>query len=176
MMKPAKSSVKRFLAEIRRTIKQNATAKTENLLHLLNPKIRGWTNYYRHICSKRTFSYVDMQIFNSLWSWAKRRHPKKGRRWVVSRYFRQSKFRSWVFSAKIKHKDRHHADLDLISADSVPIVRHIKVRADAILFDSAYHEYFDKRLSGRRSKRPRWWLGWWNLLPTKKRTEKLDHK
>ncbi len=176
IMKPAKSSVKRFLAEIRRTIKQNATAKTEKLLRLLNPKIRGWTNYYRHICSKKTFNYVDMQIFRSLWGWAKRRHPKKGRRWVVNRYFRQSKFRSWVFSARIKHKDRLYADLDLISAGSVPIVRHIKVRADAIPFDSAYHEYFDKRLSGRRSKRPRWWLGWWNLLPTKKRTEKPDHK
>jgi hypothetical protein len=57
--KPSKKSVKLFLANIRATIKSNPTAKPENLIHLLNPKIRGWANYFRFNCAKRTFSYVD---------------------------------------------------------------------------------------------------------------------
>ncbi len=176
IMKPAKSSVKRFLAEIRRTIKHNATAKTEHLLHQLNPKIRGWTNYYRHICSKETFSYVDYRIFNLLWRWANRRHPNKGKRWVVSRYFRQDGLRNWVFSTKIKHKSGNFVYLDLISAAKVPIIRHIKVKAEATPFDPVYHEYFDKRITGRNNqcKRPQWWLCWWNLLTRKKGAGKPD--
>ena len=49
LIKPAKKSVKAFLKNIRSTIKKQATAKTENLIRLLNPKLRGWANYYRHV-------------------------------------------------------------------------------------------------------------------------------
>jgi RNA-directed DNA polymerase len=59
IQKPAKKSVKKFLRNIRETVKKNQTAKTENLIRLLNPKIRGWANYYCHYCSKRTFEYID---------------------------------------------------------------------------------------------------------------------
>ena len=88
IIKPAKSSVKRFLADIRDIIKHNKTAKTENLIHLLNPKIRGWSNYYRHVCSKKTFNYVDNNIFESIWRWSVRRHPNKGTGWIKNKYFR----------------------------------------------------------------------------------------
>ena len=54
--KPSKKSVKSFLANIREVIKSNPTAKTENLIHLLNPKIRGWANYFRFSCAKKTVS------------------------------------------------------------------------------------------------------------------------
>ncbi len=36
---------------------QNATIKTENIIYLLNPKIRGWANYYAHVCAKQTLPY-----------------------------------------------------------------------------------------------------------------------
>jgi len=53
IIKPAKTRVRDFLDDIRETIKSNATAKTENLIRILNPKIRGWANYYAHVCSKK---------------------------------------------------------------------------------------------------------------------------
>ncbi|GAG86081.1 unnamed protein product, partial [marine sediment metagenome] len=77
IMKPTKENVSAFLTSIKQVIKSNPTAKTENLIHLLNPKIRGWANYYRHICAKRTFGYVDHHIFWALWRWARRRHTNK---------------------------------------------------------------------------------------------------
>lgn len=73
IIKPAKSNVKRFLADIRKEIKQLRTAKTEDLIHRLNQKIRGWSNYYRHVCSKETFGFVDYHIFQAIWRWAIRR-------------------------------------------------------------------------------------------------------
>jgi RNA-directed DNA polymerase len=59
LIKPSRKSVKSFLANIRDTIKSNKGAATINLIGILNPKIRGWANYYRHAVSKQTFSYVD---------------------------------------------------------------------------------------------------------------------
>ena len=72
IIKPSKESVKTFLQDIRNTIKTNKTVKTENLIRLLNPKIRGWTNYHRYNCAKRTFGYIDSQIFEAVWKWARR--------------------------------------------------------------------------------------------------------
>jgi RNA-directed DNA polymerase len=44
LIKPAKGSVKAFLAEIRGFIKSRATVKTAELIRQLNPKIRGWAS------------------------------------------------------------------------------------------------------------------------------------
>lgn len=168
IIKPAKNSVKRFLADIRGIIKQNATAKTENLIHLLNPKIRGWVNSKRHVCSKKTFNYVDHQIFMALWKWAVKRHSNKGKRWVRDKYFRSNEARHWVFSTDIKKKG-HAIQLELVKAAKTPIERHVKIKAAATPFDPAYHAYLSKRISERRNakksrKRPMWWLCWWDLL------------
>jgi RNA-directed DNA polymerase len=149
IIKPAKSSVKRFLANIRKTIKSNPTTKVEDLIQQLNPKIRGWTNYYRHVCAKKVFSYVDNAIFWALWRWCKRRHPKKGYRWVKNRYFRSDHSRNWVFSAAIKGKDNKY--LNLIQADKTPILRHVKIRAEANPYDPIYQEYLDKRSKKKES-------------------------
>jgi len=35
------------------------------LIDQLNPKIRGWANYHRHVVSKHTFGHVDRNIFSS---------------------------------------------------------------------------------------------------------------
>lgn len=53
--KPSKKRVSNFLNDIRGIIKSNPTAKTESLIRLLNPKIRGWANYFRNCCAKKTF-------------------------------------------------------------------------------------------------------------------------
>lgn len=169
IIKPAKSSIKRLLADIREKIKLNKAAKTEDLIYLLNPKIRGWANYYRHVCSKRTFGYVGHNIFKAIWSWAIRRHPNKDVRWIKRKYFRIDKLRHWVFSATTKSKYGKSICIDLVEAAKIPIKRHIKIRSIATPYDPVYHEYLEKRIMDRvkdskSEKRPIWWLCWWNLL------------
>ena len=119
--------------------------KTEVLIYALNPKVRGWTNYYRHVCSKKTFSKVNHNIFKAIWRWAKRRHPKKGMRWVQKKYFRTQNLRHWIFSTKIRTSEGKTAHLDLFDAAAVRIRRHIKIRAEATPYDPTYSEYFEKR-------------------------------
>jgi len=168
LSKPAKANIKAFLDDIRETIKSNATARTENLIRQLNPKIRGWANYHRAICAKKTFGYVSMQIFKALWRWAKRRHRNKSVKWVRQRYFRSKGHRNWVFSSKIKDRDGQYAHLDLIEIAKIPIRRHIKFRGDATPYDPVHQEYITQRLERRKRKRLFWpvqdqWSPWWEI-------------
>jgi RNA-directed DNA polymerase len=78
----AKKNAKSFLAKVRKIVRINSDKKTEELIKQLNPVIRGWANYHRHIVASKTFSYVDYNIFKCLWRWAKRRHPQKGNLWT----------------------------------------------------------------------------------------------
>jgi RNA-directed DNA polymerase len=49
LIKPSAKNVKAFLETIRETIKANRSTKQETLIDLLNPMIRGWANYHRHV-------------------------------------------------------------------------------------------------------------------------------
>ena len=142
--KPSKQSVKLFLNDLRITVKTNPTAKTENLIRLLNPKIRGWSNYHRHTCAKETFNYISKCLFHILWSWAIRRHPNKGRKWIKHKYFRTTNTQNWIFSALYEDKyGKNH--IDLIEIAKVPIERHIKIRSDASPYKPEYTQYFENR-------------------------------
>jgi RNA-directed DNA polymerase len=145
IIKPTKEGINTFLRGIQATIKSHPTVKAENLIRILNPKIRGWTNYHRHSCAKKTFGYIEHRIFGMLWQWAKRRHPNKGLRWVRRKYFRSRGLRNWVFSAKVKGKDGTSSYLDLVNAGAVKIQRHTKIKADATPFDPKFVEYFVQR-------------------------------
>ncbi|MCD6056455.1 MAG: ltrA 3 [Gammaproteobacteria bacterium] len=165
IIKPAKSSVKRFLVDLRKTIQSNATAKTGNLIKQLNPKIRGWSNYYRHVCAKDTFNYVDHNIYQALWRWAVRRHPKKSATWIKDKYYRTEGNRHWLFYDKVKDKQGQIANLDLIKASKTLIKRHIKIQAESTPFDPAYHDYFDERTSKKSNAKKfgmtsLWWFCW----------------
>ncbi len=145
LTKPSGSSVKTFLDGIRDFIKSNKTAPTEMVIWQLNAKIRGWANYHRHAVATKTFGYVDYHIFLALWSWAKRRHPNKGARWIRRRYFRSKGLRNWVFSVSTNDKQGNASHVDLLSAASIKITRHVKIRAAATPYDPAFADYLKVR-------------------------------
>ena len=69
LIKPSKKNVKTFLDGIRRKIKAALGSSAADLIEELNPKIRGWASYHRHVVSKRTFARTDYEIFPCLWRW-----------------------------------------------------------------------------------------------------------
>jgi RNA-directed DNA polymerase len=89
LIKPSKKNIKTFLDGIRGDIKAALGMSAADLIDWLNPKIRGWSNYHRHVVSTRVFSRVDHAIFMRLWQWARRRHPNKASRWLKPKYFEQ---------------------------------------------------------------------------------------
>jgi RNA-directed DNA polymerase len=152
LTKPSKKNVQNFLINLREAVKKNPTAKAENLINLLNPKIRGWANYHRGAAAKEAFSKVDKEIWQMIWAWAERRHPNKGARWVKNNYFKQQGSRNWVFSAQTTGRDGEKRTLRLRRASDVKIERHNKIKGDANPFDPAYEAYFEQRLTRSMAK------------------------
>ena len=142
LITPAKKNIAAFLDKVRSLIRAHRHTPAGKLIQLLNPIIRGWAQYHRHVVSKRTFSDSDRAIFEALWRWAKRRHPTKPAYWVKARYFRTSGGRQWVFFGEVEGKRNQ-----LRTASSTSIQRHIKLRSDANPYDPAWEIYFEKRLA-----------------------------
>jgi RNA-directed DNA polymerase len=141
LIKPSKKNIKNFLDKIWLVIKANKQAKTENLIGLLNPIIRGWANYHKAVASKSSFAIVDHAIYKMLWRWAQRRHPIKSRNWVMEKYFKSITKEHWVFGVKFKDKDGKEKQLVLYRAASTPIKRHTKIKSDANAYDPQWESY-----------------------------------
>jgi len=141
LIKPDKQNVKSILRSVREVIKSNKSVKTEDIINLLNPKIQGWAQYYKHVVAKETFDLIDHQIFQYLHKWVRRRHPNKNAQWCKKRYYRSCNLRNWIFSTSIKDKQGQKQTLDLYMMASTPIKRHIKIRAEAHPYDPKYKEY-----------------------------------
>ena len=145
LIKPTKENIREFLSGIRRIIKANYSAKTENLIRLLNPKIRGWSNYYSSSVSSKAYSYVDEMMFKALEAWALRRHSNKSKSWIYRKYFTRRGFSNWNFYANIKDKKGNKAQLFLYKASKTPIRRHIKIRSNATPYNPEFKDYFEQR-------------------------------
>ncbi len=145
LIKPAKKNVLSFLKDIRAFIKRHSAIPIELFIQMLNARIRGWANYYRHVVSKRVFSYVDKCIFQAIMGWIKRRHPTGSLRKWCAKYFRTSATRNWIFSTQIRNKKGTTYYFDLFSAQNVKIERYIKIQSEAHPFNPRFKEYFEKR-------------------------------
>ena len=148
LIKPSKDAQRRIHRIVRHIIGGSKAITQSDLIDWLNPIIRGWANYYRHVVSTRTFHTLDYVLWKALWRWAVRRHPKKSRRWVAERYFHTFGSRRWVFACsngKYPHEEREW--VKLAAASDTKIQRHVKVKADANPYDSEWTQYF----VGRRS-------------------------
>ena len=146
LVKPSGKNVTTFLEKVRGIIKASEQATAGHLIVNLNPVLRGWANYHRHVSSKQTFSQVDHAIFQALWQWAKRRHPKKSRRWIKDRYFQVRGGRHWVFHGVVAGREETIQPVWLFAASRVPIQRHTKVKGEANPYDPSWEPYFEERL------------------------------
>ncbi len=147
IIKPAKAAVKACLLKIRTIIKAHNGKSAGQLLRHLNPFLRGWANYYRHVCSKQTFHYIDYHIYIALYKWAKRRHPNKGGKWLRQKYFATLKGRQGYFFGFFTNRHGQVVKVHRLLMAKVPIIRHIKIRAEANPFDPEWELYFEKRLN-----------------------------
>ena len=159
LIKPSNKNVKAFLGKVREVLTRHKMAPAWLIVQWLNPKIRGWANYHRHVVSSETFSYVDHRIWQMLWRWARRRHSNKPRQWVAKKYFGRVGGREWVFGGLKPDGVMHH----LLLASQVSIKRHVKVKGDANPYDQSQEQYFEKRQL-ERLKENRLWSGKLRLI------------
>jgi len=92
---PSKSSMRKVKKHIKEILDTNKQAKTDAIIYRINQILRGWAMYYRYCNAYQFFSSLDNLLFKWIWNWAKRRHPNKGRKWVVNKYYSSELGNRW---------------------------------------------------------------------------------
>lgn len=141
LIKPSKKNIQSFLEKVRAIIKDHKQATIGQLICMLNPIIRGWARYHRHVVSKKVFASVDRAIYEAMRRWAIRRHPRKSKHWIIAKYIRTSGGQRWIFHGEVERRK-----VQLFRAARVSIERHTKVKGAANPFDPEWEPYFERRL------------------------------
>ena len=143
LIKPAKDGWKALVQKTRETIKGTHGQTAATLIRKLNPMLRGWANYHRHVCSGKTFWTLDRIVNHQVLRWARRTHPNKSYGWLKRKYY--SAGGVFGFSARTRTDTGESRVLRLYSIAKTVIERHIKVRGDANPYDPEHTEYFERR-------------------------------
>lgn len=98
---PSHESRKRHYESISQVIDKYKGQTQSALITKLNPIIKGWCNYYKPFQSGKHFGKVYSLIYWKLWKWAKRRHPNKGEKWILRRYWKGVDRKCWDFFTNI---------------------------------------------------------------------------
>lgn len=114
----------------------------DEIIEILNPKVRGWCNYHTAAMSSNTFAYLDSYLFRTLFSWAVHRHRNKGKKWIAIRYWHPQGARNWVFCTE---KNRLFQPTDMKKK------RYVKVRGSMNPYIDT--EYFQSRQRNRKYER-----------------------
>ena len=116
------------------------------LIQQLNPVIRGWCHYYSSVCSKKIFSKLTYLLKYKLMKWGYLRHTKKGRKWVINKYFQSIGGDNWAFATRAENS------LKLYKHHETEIKRFVKVKGDASPYDGNL-TYWSSRL-GKHPEMP----------------------
>ena len=135
IIRPSKEAQQRQLQALAEVIRQHRGNKQTVLLAVLNPKIRGWANYYRPCSAKKVFERMDSQLHWKLHKWAKWRHHRKSARWRQQRYWKRIRTRL----------DFTDGTTPLAKFADTPTRRHAKVKGHKSPFDGDW-VYWSQRL------------------------------
>lgn len=142
LCKPSKASIKSFKKQMKIEWKRSLMWRTDRVIANLNPKIKGWCNYFRTGASKETFSKLDKWMFLRQKKFVIRRHPNKFWWWRVKQYWgaiygRQDR---WVFMDKKNEKSTY-----LWKLAWTPIKRHTLIKSGASPDNPEQREYWRNR-------------------------------
>jgi len=143
VIRPSRESVRSFKNKIKAMFKRNRGIPAHGLIRLLNPVIRGWSNYHKGICAKCTFAKLGTFIYWQLKRWAKYQHGNKNRWWIYWRYFTDKHF------TDIRVAKKGIQSYRLYRISYVPIRYHVKIKSNANPFLPEFDKYFFKRKKWR---------------------------
>jgi RNA-directed DNA polymerase len=146
LIQPSKKNAHVFLEKARGLIRRARGWNQADLIRQLNPVLRGWANYHRHIVAARTFKKVEAALWQSLWRWARRRHHQKSWNWIVSRYWHRLNGKK-VFAVDTGERTPEGKTvwLKLVNVTETKVRRHVKIKAAANPFDPQWRNYFEER-------------------------------
>ncbi len=146
IIQPSKDSIKRVQDKCARAVVKARGMKASTLIRRLNAILRGWGSYHQFASSKRAFGKVDWYLSERLLQWARRLHPRKGKRWFLRRYFRSPNNPGEVrFHAKARNKHGKTVTYLLSRLSKKVTQRYRKVKALANPFLPEWRSYFAAR-------------------------------
>lgn len=83
---PSRQALDSVKSKIRALTRMGRNLSLDVLLYRLNPVLRGWTNYFRHGVSKRTFGYLRAFVWRRVVCWLRRKHPRLNWQQLRRRY------------------------------------------------------------------------------------------
>ena len=63
LIRPSKQSIQSFKDKIKAMLRKNRGIPAHALIRLINPVIRGWSNYHKEICAKKSFSKLGTFMY-----------------------------------------------------------------------------------------------------------------
>jgi RNA-directed DNA polymerase len=146
LITPSKEGQRTHLLHLKEIVRKLRAASPQVLIGQLNPRIRGWSNYYAAVVAKATFARMDALLYAKLRRWARRRHPNKSARWVHNKYWHPRNGVS-PFATNEGHTLRQHA--------ATPIRRHTKATGSRSPYDGDW-VYWATRMGKHPEISPRW--------------------
>ena len=138
LVKPGKEETKRHMRAIKQRLRKLGHRSQAEIIATLNPLIRGWADYYKTVVSSAAFAHCDEILYAQLMSWALGKHPTRGKRWILNRYWRMIGNRQWAYATP-DGKSRIWAH------ELTRIQRFVKVKGTASPYDGNL-VYWAKRL------------------------------
>jgi RNA-directed DNA polymerase len=83
---PSKAALADVKGSVRTLTQGTLNWPLSSLLHQLNPLLRGWTTYFRHGSSKRTFNYLRAFVWRRVVTWLRHKHRKRNWAWLRRRH------------------------------------------------------------------------------------------
>jgi len=140
-IKPSRGSIQKFKRKVKALWVSLRGFGADAVLGMLNPVIRGWTNYFRIGVAKRAFIDLDAWMFGRLRRYVRYRHPRKNWQWLKKRYFGKlhpKRNDKWVFGEK---KTGRY----LLKLAWTAIRRHVLVKGKASPDDPSLDLYWEAR-------------------------------
>jgi RNA-directed DNA polymerase len=143
LIKPSNESVKKLRKKLRDKWMSLLGCPVEVAINELNPVVRGWANYFRIGVSSDTFHKLDEWMYVRELRYAKRTHPRKTTKWILSKYFGRfnpNRDNRFIFGDKKSKKY-------LLKFAWFPIERHVLVQGSASPDDPSLREYWLERIA-----------------------------
>jgi RNA-directed DNA polymerase len=83
---PSQRSLQAVVGKVKQITRTGYDQTLDQLLHRLNPVLRGWCAYFRHGVSSRTFGYLRAYVWRRVTIWLRHKHHRRNWRWLKRRY------------------------------------------------------------------------------------------
>jgi RNA-directed DNA polymerase len=134
---PSKASIKTHYRTLAEVIERNKASTLDEVIAQLNPKIVGWSKYFSGVVSAKIFQQLDYRMRWKILRWAYRKHPTKGKWWVIKKYCTSTNGRKYKAVIGKTATLKWHGD--------TPIKRHEVLRTGVSPYDGNWSYWGTRR-------------------------------